>query len=134
MQKEVKETLKSLGIAVAAVLIVFLALYAYSGIWPPMTIIESSSMQHGSDFTWGVINTGDIVIPKKVTNVSSIITYVEGREINHVSYGDYGDVILYLPYPNSVPVIHRAMFYVSWNGPFFHIRLETGLKYWVIKL
>lgn len=132
MEKETLiDTLKSIGIAFAIITIVFAALYVYSGIWPPLTIIESSSMQHGNDFTWGVINTGDIVIPKKVTSINEIITYVEGREMNFTTYGDYGNVILYFPQPNSVPVIHRAIFYVTWNGPFFNIKGETKAESWL---
>ncbi|MEL9999137.1 MAG: S26 family signal peptidase [Thermoplasmata archaeon] len=131
MKEDFKDTLKSLGISFVAIIIVVVGLYAYSGIWPPLTIIESSSMQHGNGFTWGVINTGDIVIPKKVTNVNDIITYVQGREINYMSYGDYGNVILYFPQPNSVPVIHRAIFYVTWNGSFFHIRGESKAGNWL---
>ncbi|PMP74225.1 MAG: hypothetical protein C0180_04675 [Aciduliprofundum sp.] len=127
----VKDTLISLGISVGIILIIFIGLYIYSGNWPPLTIIESSSMQHGNEFTWGVINTGDIVIPKKVNSVNEIITYVEGREINFKTYGDYGNVILYYPQPGSVPVIHRAIFYVTWDGPFFHIRNETKAGSWL---
>ncbi|MVT13432.1 MAG: S26 family signal peptidase [Euryarchaeota archaeon] len=133
MDKEdnLKDTLKSIVIAVSIIGIIFLGLYIYSGIWPPLTIIESSSMQHGNDFTWGVINTGDIIIPKKVTNVSQIITYVEGRETNYSTYGDFGNVILYYPEPNTIPVIHRAIFYITWNGPIFHIRGESKAGKWL---
>ncbi len=119
------DTSKSIIIAVVVILVIFAGLYLYAGTWPPVTIVESSSMQHGDQFTWGVINTGDIVIQKKVTNISQIITYVQGRDMGYKSYGDYGDVILYQPYPGSTPVIHRAMIYVTWNGNMFHIKGQT---------
>ncbi|MDP8012095.1 MAG: hypothetical protein ACP5F1_01400 [Thermoplasmata archaeon] len=119
------DTIKSIIIAISVILIIFAGLYLYAGNWPPVTIIESSSMQHGDHFTWGVINTGDIVIQKKVTNISQIITYVQGRESGYTSYGDYGNVILYQPYPGATPVIHRAIFYITWQGLSFHIKGET---------
>jgi len=119
------DTLKSIIIAIVVIIVIFAGLYLYAGTWPPVTIVESSSMQHGDQFTWGVINTGDIVIQKKVTNISQIITYVQGRDMGYKSYGDYGNVILYQPYPGSTPVIHRAMIYVTWNGNQFHIKGQT---------
>ena len=105
--------------------LIFFSLYLYTGNWPPMTIVESSSMEHGTNFTWGVINAGDIVLIKKVYSVNDIITYVQGREINYSTYGDYGNVILYEPYNNTVPIIHRAMFYITWNGTRFYIKGEN---------
>lgn len=119
------DSLKSVIIAIIVIIVIFAGLYLYAGTWPPVTIVESSSMQHGDQFTWGVINTGDIVIQKKVTNISQIITYVQGRDMGYKSYGDYGNVILYQPYPGSTPVIHRAMIYVTWNGNQFHIKGQT---------
>lgn len=126
MEKDsLKDTLISILIAAIVIIAIFAGLYAYSGNWPPVTIVESSSMQHGDQFTWGVINTGDIVIQKRVSNVSQIITYVQGREMGFETYGDFGNVILYQPYPGSTPVIHRAMIYVTWNGTKFHIKGQT---------
>ncbi|MGC8663669.1 MAG: hypothetical protein ACP5SF_04155 [Thermoplasmata archaeon] len=125
MNDSVSDTIKSIVIAISAILIIFAGLYLYAGNWPPVTIIESSSMQHGNHFTWGVINTGDIVLQKKITNISQVVTYVQGRETGYSSYGDYGNVILYEPYPGSTSVIHRAMFYITWNGNTFHIKGQT---------
>lgn len=124
-ESSLNDTIKSIIIAALVILIIFGGLYLYSGNWPPVTIIESSSMQHGNQFTWGAINTGDIVVQKKITNVSQVITYVEGREMGYSSYGDYGNVILYQPFPGATPVIHRAMLYVTWNGHTFHVRGQT---------
>jgi len=108
-------TIKEIIIAIAIIIIIFGSLFLYTGNWPPMVIVESSSMQHGQDFVFGVLNTGDIALVKKVTNVSQIVTYVEGRQINYMSYGDYGDVIVYRNINGLT--IHRAMFYVyGWNG------------------
>ncbi|MGP6206559.1 S26 family signal peptidase [Cuniculiplasma sp. SKW3] len=87
----------------------------YSGTWPPLSIVESNSMEHSSNFQWNTIETGMTVIVKKVSSPSQIVTYVQGRNSGFQSYGEYGDVILY----NSISgyiVIHRAMFFLSWNG------------------
>ncbi|MGC8691917.1 MAG: hypothetical protein ACP5RZ_02740 [Thermoplasmata archaeon] len=103
-------------IIIAIFLIIIVSLFGYSGNWPPLTIVESNSMQHGNQFTWFVLNTGDIVVVKKISNSADVITYVQGRLENYVSYGDYGDVIIYSNNVNEPSIIHRAMLYLEWNG------------------
>ena len=59
---------KGLFIAGAIVIIIILGLFAYSGLWPPLVVVESESMQHSNTTSYiGVIDTGDLVIVKKVT-------------------------------------------------------------------
>ncbi len=103
--------------AVAAFVLIILILTLYSGTWPPFSVVESESMEHGSTWTPGVINTGDIVLVKKVQNpVKNVITYVVGRTENlSKNYGEYGDVILYHA-PNGLTIIHRAIFYLQWKN------------------
>jgi signal peptidase len=124
-------------VAVVIVLVVMGTLYAYSGgIWPPMVVVESESMMHGTDSQIGIIDTGDLTLVKKVDTRHDIVTYVEGRgtytaqwteyiqnvtvpksgtfhgsKADYRAYGDYGDVIIYQKNGRSVetPVIHRAM-------------------------
>ncbi|MEM3227115.1 MAG: S26 family signal peptidase, partial [Thermoplasmata archaeon] len=72
VKKDSLNSIRALLIVIIAIALIFIALFAYSGIWPPVVIIESSSMQHGSQWQYGVINTGDMVIVKKVTSVSDI--------------------------------------------------------------
>lgn len=94
---------------------IFIGLTVYSGMMPPVTVVESGSMQHSNNWQFGVINTGDIVVVKKVSSpVNDITTYVQGRTMNYSTYGDYGNVILYHDV-NGLVIIHRAMFYLSWN-------------------
>ncbi len=113
--KKISGTIKDIIIVIVILIIIFGSLIVYTGNWPPMVIVESSSMQHGQEFTFGVLNTGDIALVKKVTIVNDIITYVQGRQINYQNYGDYGDVIVYRNINGLT--IHRAMFYVSgWIG------------------
>lgn len=105
------------GIAAVIVIILILAgITAYSGEFPPASVVESDSMEHSANWTWGTINVGDIVIVKYMPDpVKNVITYVVGRETNFSTYGEFGDVILYHD-PNGNIVIHRAMFYLSWNN------------------
>ncbi len=128
---EAKEWIKDLVAAVAIISIVMGSLYVYTGIWPPMVVIESGSMQHSDDRSYvGVIDTGDIVLVKKSTH-SEITTYVEGRATGYSKYGDYGDVIIYRPMGQNVtPIIHRAILYLDWNSTgSFDIPGLKGLKY-----
>ncbi|BAB59364.1 signal sequence peptidase [Thermoplasma volcanium GSS1] len=99
-----------------AIIIFVLAATIYGGIWPPFSVVESESMEHGSSWEPGVINTGDIVLLKKVNDpLNNIVTYVDGRSIGFKTYGEYGDVILYNA-PDGEIIIHRAMFYLTWDN------------------
>jgi signal peptidase len=107
------EYLIAAGIVAAIIGVPLLSAYAYSGgIWPPMMVVSSGSMTH-EDRGFGhigSIETGDIIIPKKV-DFDDIVTWAEGKERGYRTYGDYGDVIIYYRNGNrsQPPVIHRAM-------------------------
>ena len=101
---------------VAGVIVaVFLAsMYAYAGTWPPLVVVESSSMQHADRESFlGVIDTGDMVFQQAAPTRASILTYIEGRASGYSTYGDYGDVIIFNRPGNPTPVIHRAIMYVT---------------------
>jgi signal peptidase I len=104
-------------VALAIIVLLLVSLYAYTGNWPPIFVVESGSMQHGAGDTVGLINTGDLVLVQKV-NPSSVVTYVEGAQTGFETYGEYGDVMLYEPNGNAqaTPVIHRAILYLVWNS------------------
>ena len=93
--KENKKTI----ICLCVVLVVFGGivggLYAYSGVSPPFSVINSGSMQHSDKSQIGVIDTGDMVYVKN-PNSKSITTYVEGSNCGYSKFGDYGDVIVYI--------------------------------------
>jgi signal peptidase len=122
---------KEFLVAIIIVLIVMGTLYVYCGIWPPMVVVESQSMMHGSDSQIGIIDTGDLTLVKKVDTRHDIVTYVEGRgtytvhwtdyinngtgltpqpqsglfhgpKADYRAYGDYGDVIIYQKNGRSV--------------------------------
>ncbi len=102
-------------VALAIVVVLIVALFAYTQNWPPVYVVESDSMQHGSSDVLGVINTGDLVLAQKISN-SSITPYVVGMQTAFSTYGEYGDVLLYHPDGGSgTPVIHRAILFLAWN-------------------
>jgi signal peptidase len=103
---------------VVVIAILFSSLFLYTGNWPPAVIVESSSMQHGNNFVFGVINTGDIVGVKKIDSFANVQTYLVARERgNPITYGEYGNVVIYKNSLLRELVIHRAIFYVEgWNG------------------
>lgn len=108
----------AMGPAIAAIVVLsaLIGVTLYSGVLPPASVVESGSMQHSPNWEWGTINTGDIVIVKKIANPEQdVVTYVQGRTTNFSTYGDYGNVILYNA-PGGLIVIHRAMFYLTWSN------------------
>lgn len=101
------------------VAVVLGGLWAYSGMWPPMVVIESGSMQHShTDSSVGIIDTGDLTLVQSSDRVDRIVTWAEGKRTGHRSYGGYGDVIVF--HKNGLdeytPVIHRAIVWIELNA------------------
>ncbi len=101
-------------LAAAILVVLIVGLSAYTQNWPPMYVVESSSMQHGSSDQVGLINTGDLVLAQKVSGFQ-VTTYEAGAQIGYSTYGEYGDVILYHPngLVSTAPIIHRAILYIE---------------------
>jgi len=98
--------------------ILLLAVFIYAGMWPPVYVVESESMQHSDDRSFiGTIDTGDLVIVQS-SDGSDVRTYVESYPDGHRTFGDYGDVIVYERYGWSdyTPIIHRAMLRLEYNS------------------
>ncbi|MFA5772395.1 MAG: S26 family signal peptidase [Thermoplasmata archaeon] len=108
------------GIASLVAIVVVGSMAAYSQNWPPLVVIESSSMMHGSDSSVGTIDTGDLTLVKHIGDKNEIITYVRGRATGYTTYGDYGDVVIYSPPKNvradPTPVIHRPFLWLEYNS------------------
>lgn len=108
-------------VALAIIVVVLVGLFAYTQNWPPMYVVESDSMQHGSVDMVGLINTGDLVLAQKVP-LGQITPYISGMSSGYSTYGEYGDVVLY--YPNGdtslTPIIHRAILYLDWDSRGFY--------------
>jgi len=115
-------------VALAIVVVLLVSLFAYTQNWPPIYVVESNSMQHGSNDQIGLINTGDLVLAQK-TSLSGITPYVSGLQTGYSTYGEYGDVLLYWPNgQGSTPVIHRAILYLQWDPHgFYNVTDLAGL-------
>lgn len=124
--------LRDAGIALLFVASILLAMYAYTGLWPPLVVVESDSMMHSEENVSyiGVIDTGDLVLVKDVGSVSEVETYMEGYSSGHSTYGDYGDVVIYKVNGNDLttPIIHRAVIYLEVNVDGNSFRAES-LRY-----
>lgn len=128
MLKKVLPVVKDVLTAVIVILIIVAAMFAYTGVWPPMVVIESGSMMH-DDSSYGKIGTidpGDFTFVKKINGRNDVVTYYQGEKTGYKTYSNYGDVIVYVK--NGVggtPVIHRAMCWVEVNvteeGVFYDI-------------
>jgi signal peptidase len=100
-----------------AIVLIFVILFAYSGLWPPIVVVESDSMQHSDTRSFiGTIDTGDILIVQKVRGSQDVVTYLEGIANGYKTYGEYGDVVTYQKYGLSgTPIIHRAICEIVYN-------------------
>lgn len=121
MPKEEKEgalvsSIKAFIVAPLIFLIVLAAVFAYSGVWPPLVVIESESMQHSDTTSYiGVIDTGDIVVVKGIGSMDEVTTYIEGVASGHYTYGEAGDVVIYHRSGMAKPIIHRAIVNLVYN-------------------
>jgi signal peptidase len=117
--KKILVSLRSYLLALAIVLAVIGGLWLYSGVWPPLVVVESASMQHSdtrSDI--GVIDTGDLVILKKEVSLMNVQSYLESVPSGYSTYGELGDVVIYRPLGSYsvTPIIHRALCEVEYNS------------------
>lgn len=121
--------IRDIIVALIAVLIVLLILWAYTGQWfaAPMVAIESGSMEHDkSPFgRYGTIDAGDMVLVQKVYTNKDLITHggnyggaSEKEDPGNFFYGDWGDVIIYKPLGRDdvSQIIHRLMTWVDVNN------------------
>ena len=121
--------LRDAAVAVVFVALVLIAMFAYTGLWPPMVVVESNSMMHGDENLShiGTIDTGDLVLVKKVDSPSDVTTYMDGLVSGHKTYGDYGDVVIYKRAGSDIgtPIIHRALIYLEINSDGKSYRAES---------
>lgn len=121
--------LRDAAIAFAFVASILLAMFAYTGIWPPLVVVESDSMMHSEENVSyvGVIDTGDMVLVKDIDDEGDVVTYAEGFVSGHKTYGDYGDVMVYKKMGSDVntPIIHRAIVYLEANADGESYRCEA---------
>ena len=109
---------RDVTLTIVVVASILTGLFVFSGIWPPMVVIESGSMQHSAEeSSVGVIDAGDLTLIRADEKVDRIVTWVEGRETGYKRYGDNGDVIVFRKngLNGSTPVIHRALVWIDIN-------------------
>ncbi len=114
-----KGWVRDIAIAVIIMVVILASIYLYTGVWPPLVVVESSSMQHSNSVSYiGVIDTGDLVFVQVAPIRADVVTYLQGRATGYSTYGDYGDVIIFrlARDPSATPIIHRAIMYVIPNG------------------
>ncbi|MEM3397339.1 MAG: S26 family signal peptidase [Thermoplasmata archaeon] len=118
LKKYLKGWVRDILVSFAVVGTLILILYAYSGLWPFLVVVESGSMQHSAESQIGVIDTGDMVLVKKLGSTSEITTYIQGKISGYSTYGSYGDVIVYKKngHDDATPVIHRAVLFLKYNA------------------
>ncbi len=110
---------RDIAVAVIIMALILGGLWAYTQVWPPLVVVDSSSMQHGDlSSSLGVIDTGDLVLVQTAPARGDVVTYLQGRASGYTTYGDYGDVIIFGIYnePGETPIIHRAIMSVIPNG------------------
>jgi len=138
-ENETVSLIRDVFVAFMLVLIILMAMWAYTGQWfsAPMVAIESGSMMHpGEPFgRVGTIDAGDMVLLVKVNGRDDVVTYKEAlnkRDRDHFFYGKYGDVIIYRKYglTDEDQIIHRAMCWVEYvEENDTYLVEEYGLRY-----
>ena len=116
--------LREVAISIGMVIAILSGLWAYTGSWPPLVVVESNSMIHSEQGEVGSIDAGDLVLVNSPRRTDQIVTYVESMQegnqfSGHQSHGMPGDVIIYQKNGGTdTPVIHRAILKA--------VRNETG--------
>ncbi len=105
-------------VALAVIVVLLVSLFAYTSNWPPVYVVESNSMQHGSGDHLGALNAGDVVLAEKVRN-STITPWIVGLSDGFQTYGLAGDVLLYHPNGtgSATPIVHRALVFLTYDKP-----------------
>ncbi|MBZ3936360.1 S26 family signal peptidase [Methanimicrococcus blatticola] len=108
--EQLKGLLKDIGTVVGIVLAFLLVCYIAFGLWTPMYVVSSTSMEPN-------MNVGDIVFVRSIDR-GEVITQQDALSMSskvYMKFGNPGDVILFRPYGNEsyMLVIHRAMYYVE---------------------
>jgi signal peptidase I len=110
-------------------------LFLYTGVWPPMVVVESGSMMHvpcvatgtpevcdpGVGYgKFGTIDPGDMVFVKSTPRREDVTTMAEAaaKDPAQRNYGKPGDVVVYFSgnIRTRTPIIHRAIAYVEAQG------------------
>ncbi len=110
----IRGTLKDVALALAGLIVICAALYAYAGVWPPLASVTSDSM-------FPHLEKGDLVFIQGLGR-GDVKTYEGPESVGYGSFGETGDVIVYRPngQANVTPIIHRAIRFVAEGQPMWH--------------
>ena len=79
---EMKSTmLREVAISIGMVIAILSGLWAYTGSWPPLVVVESNSMIHSEQGEVGSIDAGDLVLVNSPQRTDQIVTYVESIQL-----------------------------------------------------
>lgn len=100
-------TIKAVLVLAIAISIPLSVPFAATGTWRLGFAVESGSMKPN-------MQPGDLIIVV-APHRTSIVTYEEGKMLDHRSFNEYGDVIIYRPngLSSATPIINRAMYWVD---------------------
>lgn len=100
--------IRDILIVFAIVAAIGLALFGVSGTWPALVAVESPSMVPN-------MNVNDLVFVVEENRYGGYMTAVEATEAGKMSFGGYGDVIVYQPNGKTdvTPIIHRAIVWIN---------------------
>jgi hypothetical protein len=115
VNRDTRDTIIVVIVAMATVGVAFSGMFVYSGVWPPFSVVESGSMQHSERSELGIIDTGDMVIVRTMDKNDTVVSYVEGYVKDYSRFGEYGDVIIYERGGGRNPVIHRPIVWLDYN-------------------
>jgi signal peptidase len=110
--------LKTFFFSALILALIFISLFAYARVWPPMVVVESGSMAHSDvESALGVIDTGDFVLVQALGSPSDVRTYVESKPTGYQTYSGFGDVLVFRVHSRIAGLfIHRAMVFVTPNS------------------
>lgn len=136
--KELYLKLRRPLLAIASAYLAFIlavgVMTALLGAWPPFMVVESRSMQHNDNSSAiGIIDTGDVVVVSHMSTDGDLRTYVSSVQDGYRSFGDYGDVAIFQPPDEEIPIVHRALLEVEYNATArgFDIPELAGLPAWL---
>jgi len=100
--------IRDILIILITVAIIGAVLFGVSGTWPALVAVESGSMIPN-------MNVGDLIFVVEENRYGGYVTAVEAASSGKISFGGYGDVIVYEPNGETgvTPIIHRAITWIN---------------------
>jgi signal peptidase len=100
--------------SVLLVTILGLALFAVSGVWPPLVAVESGSMEPNMERGDLVLVVEEDRFTSSLADEHGIVTAAAASGTQHEQFGERGSVIVYRPNgDDGTPIIHRVAFAVD---------------------